>query len=1578
MCSLVIRAARSSFAPHFQLPWTKTPLRALSTWQKPFPVTPRFPKPMQGRDLQIVSSRKGSSFKQSPYLFSTPLLPFLIPFLHLFQQEDSSKISWADLEKIAATFEIALPEERDESAFSTARMACFEAAFAACKEGEWGKVDRASSLLHHLINQYGQTLLIVAVERFAEDAVKGLLQRKIGITQTDAAGNTPIHYAACNNSTTLIPLLLEFFSINAPNNQKKPPLLSAIHSEFPVANSIAYLVKTGASLKVHTVVDSFKLSPLALAVYLGKEEDVDALIASGKVDLDEEIEGIGTLLHVTIQSGQARMLEHLLTKYEKARSLMERKDDKGRTPLSLAAYRGEARIIDFLVGKMGERWGKEHTADIETQDKNDYRPIHWAVLGKSREAVTALALLGCNLDPSAGAKRIHPFDLLEKLEGPGKEDFAAFFQNVLDHPPIQGSQDHPPENLVFQGGGAKGIAYVGALEALEKRHALSHVKRVAGTSAGAITASLFACGCPIPQLRKTLEQMDVDRFFDYHDPAITQETLKKEFEGGKALVKEIQQAVATDSKWRILYTALTSWAPKVFHLKDPAIQTFSLLDKHRGLCSGEELRKWIEKQIFQLTGKQYCTFGELSDLIKSGKHPELKHLHVVGTKLGCDREIVHFSTEDSKCSDIIISDAVRISGSYPFVFDPHYIHIKNEKGERISCPERGLFIDGGLVENLSMKTFDKIKCKKGSIPKGEGEHVWHNPYTWGLSLYNAAEPKAPLKGGIKEFTEEFVSVFLQAESIIRNSTQKDDRRIIFIDDLGVKATEPLPKEKMPELILSGTRAVDQHLKDWHWGALGNTSLFYDPLLRQRKETEGLLHLDPVHRDFIGREGIIQQMGEQLAQRNWRKQDPVWQRVFHGLGGTGKSELLFACLNCYLDQFSLVWQINCETEASRDRDYKLLAEALKIPTKDYQNKDLPPKVIRDAVHGRLENGEFSKPWALVLDNVVQRPKADDLPKRGGYLFISTQNKGDWPAADVVSVPPFTMEEGIALLKAITNEAESPAMRMLIQDLDGVPLLLNYAGHYIKATPGCSIESYQKDMSQLMTKEVGPLWRKMDPSKRYDKSLAISWGLTLDSLSQLNEPKEIGIKAIKWLNLCAYLNPENIPLKWLDIWLKTEGIEDPENRVLKEDLRRILSEDFGLLKDTGSTFSIHRFLQAIQKQRSQSPEEDLSRVLDLLENSRASLMTAKDREIWWLHVQAFENRRKTIVLPHNLKTAFSLMRLGNELSTLGKRTEALQYHKEVLERRKDLLGNEHADVAMSLENIGVELFNLGKYPTALNYQEEALKMRKKLLGNEHPDVGLSLNNIGGVLFAMGKYPEAVVHQIEALQIFKKSLGYKHPYVANSLHNVGTNLFILGYHDVALAHIKEALELSKTLLGEEHQDVAMILNSWGEMLSALRDHHEALKHKREALKIFRKLLGNKHPHVAMSLNNIGGDLSALGDHNGSLECLKEALEILRKLDNHPYLVINLSNIGENLSTLGDHQEALKYNKEALELSYIFFREQPIYIGAYLKAVVKNLNSIQDKELIEKTKTELYPLCAQILGKEHEAVQALLKAGT
>lgn len=69
-------------------------------------------------------------------------------------------------------------------------------------------------------------------------------------------------------------------------------------------------------------------------------------------------------------------------------------------------------------------------------------------------------------------------------------------------------------NLVFEGGGVRGIAYGGALEALAKAELLSKIQRAAGTSAGAITACLVALKYSAVEISNIIANMDLASFED--------------------------------------------------------------------------------------------------------------------------------------------------------------------------------------------------------------------------------------------------------------------------------------------------------------------------------------------------------------------------------------------------------------------------------------------------------------------------------------------------------------------------------------------------------------------------------------------------------------------------------------------------------------------------------------------------------------------------------------------------------------------------------------------------------------------------------------------------------------------------------------------------------------------------------------------------------------------------------------------------------------------------------------------------------------------------------------------------------
>ena len=70
------------------------------------------------------------------------------------------------------------------------------------------------------------------------------------------------------------------------------------------------------------------------------------------------------------------------------------------------------------------------------------------------------------------------------------------------------------KNLVFEGGGVKGIAYVGALEVLEREGILKNIERVAGTSAGAMVAVLVALGYTPKEISDILWDINFKNFMD--------------------------------------------------------------------------------------------------------------------------------------------------------------------------------------------------------------------------------------------------------------------------------------------------------------------------------------------------------------------------------------------------------------------------------------------------------------------------------------------------------------------------------------------------------------------------------------------------------------------------------------------------------------------------------------------------------------------------------------------------------------------------------------------------------------------------------------------------------------------------------------------------------------------------------------------------------------------------------------------------------------------------------------------------------------------------------------------------------
>ncbi|XP_077978989.1 uncharacterized protein LOC144434412 [Glandiceps talaboti] len=205
------------------------------------------------------------------------------------------------------------------------------------------------------------------------------------------------------------------------------------------------------------------------------------------------------------------------------------------------------------------------------------------------------------------------------------------------------SRDYPFENLVMEGGGAKGIAYAGVLKVLEKVGIWQKLKRYGGASAGAIVSCLLAVGYSPDEISTIIYNQNMEE-------------------------------LAVDNP-----TKLGEYIHFIPHLKK--------LCSHYGWNSGNKLYDWLGKVIETKTGKKDLTFREL--YMDHGRE-----LCVIVTNVSLlTEEYYHVKTTPHES----IRHAVRMSMSIPVFFEA----VKSQSGEH-----QDLFVDGGVLDNYPIKCYD--------------------------------------------------------------------------------------------------------------------------------------------------------------------------------------------------------------------------------------------------------------------------------------------------------------------------------------------------------------------------------------------------------------------------------------------------------------------------------------------------------------------------------------------------------------------------------------------------------------------------------------------------------------------------------------------------------------------------------------------------------------------------------------------------------------------------------------------------------------------------------------------------------
>lgn len=322
-------------------------------------------------------------------------------------------------------------------------------------------------------------------------------------------------------------------------------------------------------------------------------------------------------------------------------------------------------------------------------------------------------------------------------------------------------------NLIFEGGGVKGIAYVGAMQVLEQRGVLDDVQRVGGASAGAINALIYALGFDIAEQNEILRSADFSEFMD--------------------------------SSFGVL-------------------RNVNRLAKHFGWYQGNFFEGWIGELVKRKTGSDRTTFG---DLLEAGA----PHLYVIGTNLSTGYSEV-FSHERHK--DMPVVSAVRISMSIPLFFaavrhgERQDVYV--DGGMMLNYPvklfDRLRYVERDEEEEAARTTdyYNRENARFALVRPGRSPYVY-NRQTLGLrldtqtqiALYRYDEPVQgkPIRK-FPEYARALLGALLNVQENIHLHSD-DWQRTVYINTQDVGTTDfHISRERQEMLVNQGIEGTERY------------------------------------------------------------------------------------------------------------------------------------------------------------------------------------------------------------------------------------------------------------------------------------------------------------------------------------------------------------------------------------------------------------------------------------------------------------------------------------------------------------------------------------------------------------------------------------------------------------------------------------------------------------------------------------------------------------------------------------------------------------------------------------------------
>ncbi|KAL6690813.1 TPR-like protein [Trichoderma pleuroticola] len=541
-------------------------------------------------------------------------------------------------------------------------------------------------------------------------------------------------------------------------------------------------------------------------------------------------------------------------------------------------------------------------------------------------------------------------------------------------------------------------------------------------------------------------------------------------------------------------------------------------------------------------------------------------------------------------------------------------------------------------------------------------------------------------------------------------------------------------------------------------------------------------------DFVNRGNILDHIYE-------RCMEPAGRVALVGLGGVGKSQLAIEFAHRFADMHKNIWVfwIHAATQARVEDDFKLIADAVKLPGRQQPKADI--LLLMKNWLSIEHNGR----WVLILDS------ADDIevlysanesvhdklslaayiPKTpNGSVVLTTRNRSlaakmTGGYRHIIDVGTMSETDALTLLERKMGSPLSPSDAGLAEDLvkalECIPLAISQAAAYIQARkPRSSIEKYlvefrksERESIKLLKYEANDIGRDEETSN----AVLRTWAMSFEYIRSHQR------SAADLLSLMSFFDRQGIP-GWVltdsktlsdgeDSESGTDNIEsnsidsneaDDDSNSESEsnddsdgDINDKFEEDILILRnycliavnEEGDIFEMHRLVQLSIKSWLKATGLQETFTQQYITRMAASFPRA-DYENWatcqdlFAHVQVALNYRPN----ENTLAGWATLcyRGGRYAREQGKHYLAEQMVNKSKRGRERKFGKDDASTLQSISLLALIISDQGRWDEAEGLQVQVMKTFKAKLGADHLETLINMGNLALTYMRQGRWGEA----------------------------------------------------------------------------------------------------------------------------------------------------------------------------------------------------------------------------------------------